>query len=115
MNHVIRTVIFLAIIFSVTGVTKVNAQAVSFPGGLIVDHDAVGEFDNIPLAWLEAAKNLTLHYGHTSHGSQINSGILALESTLPIYSIAIRTSGSSAGLPSQEDPIAIRIYDGNPP
>ena len=55
--------------------TKVNAQVVSFPGGLIVDHDAVGEFDNIPSQWLEAAKNLTLHYGHTSHGSQINSGI----------------------------------------
>lgn len=111
-KYKMKKIIFVAIIFfAVFG----KASAQSFPGGLIIDHTSVSAFDNIPSVWLEAAKELTLHYGHTSHGSQINSGILALESTLPIYSVAVRTSSSSAGLPAQENPIALRIYDGNPP
>lgn len=88
--------------------------APSFPGGLIVDHNAVREFDNIPSQWLEAAKALTLHYAHTSHGSQIVSGTLAFEAANPNYRIAVRES-SSAGLPNAENPIALRVYDGNPP
>jgi hypothetical protein len=33
----------------------------------------------------------------------------------PRYSVVIRTSADSAGLSSQEDPPALRTYDGNPP
>jgi len=39
---------------------------------------------------------------------------LNLESQDSTYSVAIRTS-TSAGLPPQEDPPALRMYDGNPP
>ena len=81
---------------------------------IIVDHNAVREFDNIPPAWLEAAKTLTLHYAHTSHGSQITSGITALEQNSSIYSVAIMESATE-GLPPVETPPALRIYDGNPP
>ena len=45
---------------------------------------------------------------------QPDSGILNLESLYPEYSVAIRTS-TTAGLPSEEDPPALRMYDGNPP
>ena len=83
-------------------------------GPIIIDHTCT-DLNKIPANWLEQAKQLTIHYAHTSHGSQINSGILNLESQHPIYSMAIRTSSSSAGLPSQEDPPALRMYDGNPP
>lgn len=80
---------------------------------IIIDHTCT-DLSKIPAYWLEQAKNLTLHYAHTSHGSQVTSGISNLESLNSLYSIAIRTS-SSEGLPPEEDPQAMRIYDGNPP
>jgi len=86
---------------------------VAFADGIIIDHTCT-DLSQIPDVWLEQAKSLTLHYAHTSHGSQILSGILNLESQDPIYSVAIRNS-TSAGLPSAENPSALRIYDGNPP
>jgi len=80
---------------------------------IIIDHTCT-DISQIPIYWLEEAKELTLHYAHTSHGSQINSGILNLESQDPQYSVAIRFN-STAGLPPLEDPPALRIYTGNPP
>ncbi|MCD6487528.1 MAG: hypothetical protein J7K35_09435 [Syntrophobacterales bacterium] len=80
---------------------------------VIIDHTCT-DLSQIPDNWLEQAKTLTLHYAHTSHGSQITSGISNLESQHPEYSVAIRV-GSSEGLPSAEDPPVLRIYDGNPP
>jgi uncharacterized repeat protein (TIGR01451 family) len=79
---------------------------------IIIDHTCT-DLSQIPDYWIERAKELTLHYAHTSHGSQINSGILALEQENPKYSVAIRTSASSPGLPDEAG--ALRIYDGNPP
>jgi hypothetical protein len=86
---------------------------VSAAQAIIIDHTCT-DISQIPTYWLEKAKELTLHYAHTSHGSQINSGILNLESQDPYYSVAIRVS-SATGLPPIEDPPALRIYDGNPP
>ena len=83
-------------------------------GAIIIDHTC-SDLTVIPANRLEQAKQLTIHYAHTSHGSQINSGILNLELQHPVYSVAIRTDSSSAGLPSQETPPALRMYDGNPP
>jgi hypothetical protein len=80
---------------------------------IIIDHHCT-DLSKIPPYWLEKAKELTLHYAHTSHGSQIVSGITNLETLDSTYAVAIRTS-SSEGLPSIEDPPALRIYDGNPP
>lgn len=80
---------------------------------IIIDHTCT-DITQISEYWLEKAKELTIHYAHTSHGSQINSGILNLESQDSKYSVVIRTS-SSAGLPPVEDPLALRMYDGNPP
>ena len=46
---------------------------------LIADHNAVAEFDSIPQYWIEKAKqDLRISYGHTSHGSQITSGMQML-------------------------------------
>ena len=87
-------------------------HAVSSAQPIVIDHTCTG-LSQIPENWLETAKELTLHYAHTSHGSQINSGILNLESQNSDYSVAIRTD-SSEGLPPVEVPPALRIYDGNP-
>ena len=45
-------------------------------GGIIADHHAVAAFANIPTASLNAAQaNYRIFYGHTSHGSQIVTGM----------------------------------------
>ena len=80
---------------------------------IIIDHTCT-DISQIPEYWLQQAKDLTIHYAHTSHGSQINSGILNLETQNSYYSVAIRTS-TTAGLPPEENPPALRMYDGNPP
>lgn len=45
----------------------------------LVDHNAVIEFDKIPVHWLNKAAELVVHYGHTSHGSQIIAGLKWLD------------------------------------
>ncbi len=91
----------------------VQMLPVALAAGPIIDHNCT-DLSLIPAQWIEQAKLLTLHYAHTSHGSQVTSGILNLESQDPNCSVAIRTS-TSAGLPPLEIPPALRIYDGNPP
>jgi len=80
---------------------------------IIIDHTCI-DVDLIPDYWIEQAKLLTLHYAHTSHGSQITSGSLNFESQNSKYSVAIRQS-TTTSLPPEENPLALRIYDGNPP
>ena len=80
---------------------------------LVIDHRCT-KVEAIPAYWLEQAKLLTFHYAHTSHGSQIISGLGVLEGQQPDFSVAVRES-SSEGLPPVENPPALRIYDGNPP
>ncbi len=45
-------------------------------GAIIADHTIVDDFDIIPSCWIEAAKEyIVMGYGHTSHGSQITTGL----------------------------------------
>ena len=90
-----------------------STPKITYPQAIIVDHTCT-DISRIPECLLEEAKKLTLHYAHTSHGSQITSGLNNLESYDSKFSVAIRVS-NSAGLPAEEDPSALRIYDGNPP
>ena len=47
---------------------------------IIIDH-ACDDLSEIPVEWINSAKNnLYIGYGHTSHGSQITSGMDAIES-----------------------------------
>ena len=80
---------------------------------ITIDHTCT-DISRIPAYWLEEAKKLTLHFAHTSHGSQIISGLLNLESQEARYALSVRTD-NAAGLPPEEVPAALRIYDGNPP
>ena len=66
--------LFLAILFlSFSSHQQVQA-ARSAP--LIIDHNSVALFDQIPPSYLAAVKKqLKISYGHTSHGSQIVSGM----------------------------------------
>lgn len=82
---------------------------------LIVDHNAVQEFELIPEYWLNEAKKLAIHYGHTSHGSQIIAGLNYLEEYVDSekYSVTVgpRNSGRTPDLPAEESPPALLIWE----
>lgn len=80
-----------------------------FAGTLIVDHTCT-DISRIPDYWLTQAKNIVFHFAHTSHGSQVNSGLLKLEENNAKYGVNIHYGGSVA-LPSGSG--VLRIYDGN--
>lgn len=80
---------------------------------IIIDHNCI-DIEKVPRYWIEQAKQLTFHYAHTSHGSQITSGLAVLEGVDSYYNFACRKY-SSEGLPAMEDSPALRMYDGNPP
>lgn len=55
------------------------AKVVKRPGGAIVVGHAQTDVSRIPVAYLDKArKELSIWYGHTSHGSQITSGMQAM-------------------------------------
>jgi len=82
---------------------------------IIIDHRHT-DISQIPNYWLEKAKELTFHYAHTSHGSQIVSGLQYLETYLdPAKYVFAYRKDVTVGLPVEENPLAFRMYDGNPP
>ena len=76
---------------------------------LVVDHRNTDVTD-IPDEWIEEAKKFAVHYAHTSHGSQVLTGLVWLESQDAKYNVDIEVGGPAV-LPG--DTTALRIYDGN--
>ena len=67
-----RLIVMMAFIFGVCFAVMAQAQPV------IIDHTCT-DIDQIPQQWIETAKsNLRISYGHTSHGSQLVTGISAI-------------------------------------
>jgi len=72
-----------------------------FSQGIIVDHQSTN-LDSVPGSWIEEAKsNFHIWYGHTSHGSQITSGISNLQSNIG-EPYTYNSSGSGGALSYQE-------------
>ncbi|HZU87192.1 MAG TPA: hypothetical protein VFF78_06890 [Anaerolineaceae bacterium] len=90
-----------------------NGAAAPQPAPIIINHTTI-DITQIPDYWLNQAKLLTIHYAHTSHGSQITTGIEWLETQNSKYNIFIRTDDTEQSIPVQ-NPAAVRMYDGNPP
>ena len=76
---------------------------------IVVDHRHT-DISKIPDYWLTKAKELVVHYAHTSHGSQILSGLGWLEARDAKYNSDIEANGTVV-IPG--DTTALRIYDGN--
>lgn len=82
-----RFILFFSIFFSGFFVC-LDAEA------FIVNHESVADFDEIPAQYITAAKNnLLIAYGHTSHGSQIVTGMEMLSSENVFYSYTTGSSG----------------------
>jgi hypothetical protein len=91
-----------------------TAPLPGWAGALIADHNAVREFDHIPASWLARAKSLAIHYGHTSHGSQLLSGLGVLTTLDPKYAVTVRNAWDDPDWPPPDPPAALRIFDGQP-
>jgi len=84
----------------------------SGPGSsaIVVDHRHT-DISQIPPYWIEEARGFVVHYAHTSHGSQVLSGLNWLEARETItYNVDIEANGTVV-LP--DDTTALRVYDGN--
>ncbi len=74
-------------------------------GGLIIDHECV-DWTKISTIYLELAKELNFHYAHTSHGSQITSGLYDLQELNSIFNVSIEQSNLA------EEDNTLCIFDG---
>ncbi len=71
-------------------------------GAIIADHLAASAFSAIPASYISAAKaNLHIAYGHTSHGSQVTTGMSALAGSDSAY--AFNDGGTEGRLDYRED------------
>jgi hypothetical protein len=75
------------------------------PNSFGIDHTC-SDLTQIPTQWLDSVKTMKVHYAHTSHGSQINTGLERLESADAAYSVAI----IEMALPSEAG--ALCVFDG---
>lgn len=74
--------------------------------GIIIDHTCT-DLTQVPDTWINQVKsNRKVHYAHTSHGSQITTGLERLENTNSLYGVSIGTSS----LPNQTNSLC--IFDG---
>jgi hypothetical protein len=92
--------------------TKIYFPLVRKPGPLsiVIDHRTTN-LAAIPAYWIGEAKKLTFHYAHTSHGSQIITGMEKLFQLNPLYDVHIQYGGTPPLLPPGGN--ALRMYDGN--
>jgi hypothetical protein len=80
---------------------------------ILVDHTTIS-LDRIPLEWIERARaQLHIAYGHTSHGSQLVTGMTGLVSFRgPAY--AFRSGGTGGVLDVRDTPFSGASDLGNP-
>jgi len=79
------------------------------PQAIVVDHTTT-DISQIPAYWIEQAKGFVVHYAHTSHGSQVLSGLQWLEAQSATYDVQITASGVVV---NSATPGALSFYDGN--
>ncbi len=106
-----KVYLVLAVIVSVLAMipTSIHAQS-----ALIIEHSCA-DIEQIPDMWLDQARDLAFHYAHTSHGSQIVSGLQYLASQDSRYALTVGHAGGSPPSTSPCTPDYLCIYDGNPP
>ncbi|RPI30296.1 MAG: hypothetical protein EHM70_14250 [Chloroflexota bacterium] len=102
------------ILLAVSGgweISPASAQSAGAQAGAVIIDHTTTDISKIPDYWLEQAKKLTVHYAHTSHGSQIISGLGWLEEQDPRYGFAVKNGGTPPTLPAEIG--VLRFYDGN--
>ncbi|HHO77265.1 MAG TPA: hypothetical protein ENN05_12675 [Deltaproteobacteria bacterium] len=90
-----------------------DPPAATSSAAMIIDH-ACTDLDLIPEEWIEEAKDyLNIAYGHTSHGSQLTTGMTGLVSFMgDLY--AYNSTGLSGALELHDSPFSGASDLGNP-
>ena len=80
-------VLGLAIITLVQCSSNNNPTGVSYPdGSALANHTIVDDFDLVPESVIEQIKSsINIYYGHTSHGSQISTGMAMIRTEDDLY------------------------------
>ncbi len=103
----------LAALLALAGSLPVLAQQ-----AIVVDHTCT-DAGQIPPEWLEQARALAVHYAHTSHGSQITTGLAIWDDLDPLRypQSAFYAWDYPVGPPAALDcePGSLCLFDGNPP
>lgn len=101
-RNVIKVLTFLIIPVLASACT----QDAPFPADLIIDHTCT-DLSQIPDEWIDSVQaNIRVHYAHTSHGSQLTTGLQRIEDSDAKYSQVRQTNS----LPTEEG--ALCIFDG---
>jgi uncharacterized repeat protein (TIGR01451 family) len=81
---------------------------------IIIDHTCT-DLSQIPDYWIEQARQLAIHYAHTSHGGQVLAYLYRIEALNPLYDCTRSYAGAEppSSLPCPAGTLC--IYDGNPP
>lgn len=80
---------------------------------IIIDHNCT-KLDSIPVEWIETAKsNLIVAYGHTSHGSQLTTGLAGLITFKGIL-YNVNGTGADGALELRDSPFIGADDLGNP-
>jgi hypothetical protein len=88
-----------------------SPTAAAYPdSALIIDHTAIDGFARIPTTVINTVKNnFKIHYAHTSHGSQLISGLMALDQAQYPFLVTVSTTPQ---FDSRSN--FIQMYDGTP-
>jgi hypothetical protein len=97
-----------------TSTPTITPSPTPVTGAIVIDHTNT-DLSQIPDYWLDEAKKLTFHYAHTSHGSQIVSGLKYLEEQDSKYDVTVIEAGSSPPTSLNCETGTLCIFDGNPP
>ncbi|MCD6326088.1 hypothetical protein J7M28_00835 [bacterium] len=88
----------------------ISASSMALAEAIIIDHNCI-DLSQIPPEWIDAAQQqLKLHYGHTSHGSQLIYGLERLASADPTFDAAI----GHGELPTQQGALCVYDVDNSP-
>jgi uncharacterized repeat protein (TIGR01451 family) len=117
--RILALALVMGLLVSLVGAMAVSATEPAAAGpetstAIVVDHTC-SDLSQIPAYWLGEAKKLAVHYAHTSHGSQIVSGLGALEQADPTYDYSVFYAGGSPPPTLSCAPGTLCLYDGNPP
>ena len=107
-RHCLIGLLSMVLVWGAGSTTVATAQEI------IIDHTCT-DISQIPPYWIEQAKLFAFHYAHTSHGSQIMTGLTHLESVDPTYAMSVFYAGSTPPTVLNCTAGDLCIYDGNPP
>lgn len=86
-----RARVYLACYLAIFVCVFAGAAGNPASGAIIIDHNCI-DLSAIPSKWIDAAQDLIkLHYGHTSHGSQLVTGLQRIENDDRSFAVAMST------------------------